>query len=353
MAQEARRTTLREVAAAAGVSLGTASNAFNRPELVSTRSRERVLAAARSLGYRGPDPAARHLRTGTSGALGLVFTDRLEYAFGDPAAVIFLRGISEGIRGRGAGLLIVPTTPSRNESRRVVREALVDGFILYSAPDHDPRVEAVIERQLPAVVVDQPRGLPFPFIGIDDREAARTAAAHLRELRHERFLVLAFVDAALSDPRLRYQVTAARLAGYRDGLGEGWAHADVERCRPNSVERGEAVALEALARPERPTAILAMSDALALGARRAAERLGIAVPAELSIVGFDDSPLALLSDPPLTTVSQPTEEKGRLAAEQLLAALEEGSPPPRSETILETRLVVRDSTAPAPAGATA
>src|SRR5689334_11905855 len=100
--------TLREVAAAAEVSVGTASNAFSRPDLVSADARERVHAAARKLGYGGPDPAARRLRTGTSGALGLIFTADLEYAFGDHAALQFLEGVAGALRDRGAGLLIVP-----------------------------------------------------------------------------------------------------------------------------------------------------------------------------------------------------------------------------------------------------
>ena len=193
------RPTLRDVASGAGVSIGTASNAFNRPELISDALRERVLAEAGRLGYAGPDPAARRLRTGRAGALGLIFTDRLPFAFDDEAAVIFLRGVARALESSGAGLLLIPTSPTREEGARVVRAAAVDGFIVYSTPTGDPRLEAALERGLPTVVVDEPLAVPVPFIGIDDRGAARAAALHLREAGHERVGVVAFPEFADDD----------------------------------------------------------------------------------------------------------------------------------------------------------
>src|SRR5918999_3755307 len=143
-----RKPTLRDVAAAAGVSLGTASNAFSKPELLSDAMRERVLSKARLLGYAGPDPAARRLRTGRAGALGLIFTDRLQFAFDDEAAVIFLRGVEKTVENASAGLLLIPTSPTREEGSRVVRGAAVDGFIVFSTPTGDPPLEAPLPRGL-------------------------------------------------------------------------------------------------------------------------------------------------------------------------------------------------------------
>src|SRR4051794_7721693 len=184
-----RRPTLRDVAECAGVSLGTASNAFGRPALVSGGAHERVLAAARALGYAGPDPAARTLRTGRTGALGLVFTDSLRYAFTDTAATLFLRGVAAGVEERGAGLVIVPASPAPAEAASLVRESAVDGFLVYSIPTGDPRGVAALERSLPIVTVDQPRHPGTPFVGIDDRAAARGAAEHVRRLGHARVAV--------------------------------------------------------------------------------------------------------------------------------------------------------------------
>ena len=341
-----RRVRLRDVAERAGVSVGSASQAFGRPELVSDDVRERVLAAAEELGYPGPDPAARRLRTGRAGAIGLIFSERLAYQFTDPASPPFLRGVSLAIQEAPTGLLLIPDSRQRDEATRLVREAVVDGFIVYSVPQNDPRVEAALARRLPVVTVDQPRGAATPFVGIDDRAAARSAAEHLRGLGHERVAVLSFVTTLEPGSTLQLDITVERLAGYEDGLGDAWDPALVRTCRPNAPEPARAATLELLREPSPPTAILAMSDILAFGALEAAGEHGVPVPSKLSVVGFDDTPGAAHATPPLTTVAQPHEEKGRLAAEQLIDAIERGGTGEPRRTLLPTELVVRDSTAP-------
>jgi DNA-binding LacI/PurR family transcriptional regulator len=345
-----RRVRLRDVADRAGVSVGSASQAFGRPELVSDDVRERVLAAAAKLGYPGPDPAARRLRLGRAEAVGLIFSERLAYQFTDPAAPPFLRGVALGMREAPTGLLLIPDSRRRDEAARLVREAVVDGFIIYSAARNDPRVEAALARRLPVVTVDQPRGAATPFVGIDDRAAARGAAEHLRGLGHERVGVLSFIRALDAEGTLRLDLTDERLAGYEDGLGKAWDPALVRTCRPNALEPARAATLELLRTAHPPTAIIAMSDILALGALEAAAGLPVRVPEELSVVGFDDSPAARRATPPLTTVAQPHEEKGRVAAEWLLEAIgsRRGRRDRRRRALLPTELVVRDSTAPPP-----
>lgn len=347
---DGRRVRLRDVAERAGVSVGSASQAFGRPELVSEQLRERVLAAAEALGYAGPDPAARRLRMGRTGVLGLLFAERLGYQFTDPAAPAFLRGVARGMQRAPLGLLLLPDSRYRREAARTVREAAVDGFIVYSAPRNDPRVEAALDRRLPVVTVDQPRDAPTPFVGIDDRAAARAAADHLRGLGHERVAVLSFIRALDPEGSLVLDMSVERLAGYKEGLGEAWAEDLVRICRPNAAEPARRAALELLRQPNPPTAMLAMSDVLAIGALQAAGELGVSVPAELSLVGFDDSPAAAVATPPLTTVAQPHEEKGRLATERLLDAIEHRADSDERFTrdILPTELVVRESTAQVP-----
>src|SRR6185295_3633997 len=175
---DGRRVRLRDVAERAGVSVGSASQAFGRPELVSEETRKRVLAAADALGYPGPDPAARRLRTGRAGALGLIFSERLRYQFTDPAAPAFLGGVARGMEDAPLGLLLIPDSRYREATAETVRGAAVDGFIVYSAVRNDPRVEAALARRLPIVTVDQPRDAPTPFVGIDDRAAASMAARY-------------------------------------------------------------------------------------------------------------------------------------------------------------------------------
>jgi DNA-binding LacI/PurR family transcriptional regulator len=344
--EQARRVRLRDVAERAGVSVGSASQAFGRPELVSAKVRERVLDAAKALGYPGPNPAARHLRMGRSGAVGLIFAERLRYQFTDPAAPAFLRGVADGMRRAPIGLLLVPDSRYRDEAARTVHEAAVDGFIVYSAPHDDPRVEAALARRLPVVTVDSPRDAPTPFVGIDDRAGARSAAEHVRALGHERVAVLSFIRALDPDETLVLDVTVERLEGYREGLGDAWDDSLVRTCRPNSSRPARAAALELLQEPDPPSAILAMSDVFAIGALQAATELGVSVPTELSLVGFDDSPAATLATPQLTTVAQPHEEKGRLATKWLLAAIASGGyEDPMQHAILPTEFVVRESTA--------
>jgi DNA-binding LacI/PurR family transcriptional regulator len=346
--KEERRPTLKDVAARAGVSIGTASNAFNHPELLSNDLRERVLAQARELGYRGPDPAGRRLRTGRAGALGLIFTDRLPFAFDDEAAVIFLRGVSGALESTGDGLLLIPTSPTRAEGARVVRQAVVDGFLVYSTPTGDPRLEAALDRGLPAVVVDEPLDVPVPYIGIEDRKGGRSAARHLVELGHERVGIVAFAEHAFDDDSLPFDATAERMAGYREGLGAVWDPTLVFTAGGNLPEMGGQGLRELLTLDPRPTAVLAMSDALASGVIREASGQGLQLPRELSVIGFDDVPLAQLTNPPLTTVNQPTELKGELAARSLLEAIEAGRPAERARTIMPTELVIRGTTAPPP-----
>jgi DNA-binding LacI/PurR family transcriptional regulator len=346
--EQQKRVRLRDVAEHAGVSVGSASQAFGRPELVSDQVRKRVLDSADALGYPGPDPAARRLRLGRAGAIGLIFAERLGYAFTDPAQAPFLRGVASAMEEAPNGLLLLPDSRFREEAARTVREAAVDGFIVYSAPQNDPRVEAAIARRLPVITVDQPRGAVTPFVGIDDRAGARSAAEHLRKLGHERVAVLSFTTALDPHGKLELDLSVERLAGYEEGLGEAWDPSLVRVCRPNAPEPAREATLELLRDPEPPTAILAMTDTLAVGALQAAAELGVSVPADLSVVGFDDSPVAEHTTPPLTTVAQPQQEKGRLAAQWLIEDIERGAGPRGRDrqTILPTELLVRESTAP-------
>jgi DNA-binding LacI/PurR family transcriptional regulator len=336
------------VAERAGVSVGSASHAFGRPELVSADVRERVLAAAAELGYAGPDPAARRLRLGRAGALGLIFQERLRYQLTDPAALAFMTGLAQAMEGSELGLLLIPDSRRREAAATAVRGAAVDGFVIYAAAANDPRVEAALARRVPVVTVEQPRDAPTPFIGIDDRAAARMTAEYLRELGHEHVGVLAFQTAIDREGTLEIALSADRLAGYQDGLGEAWNPGAVRTVRRNAVEHARRAARDLLEAERPPTAILAMSDVLAVGALEAAAEARLGVPADLSVVGFDDSPVARLTTPPLTTVRQPHEEKGRLAAAWLIEEIDRGAPAegePR-RTILPTELVVRESTAP-------
>jgi DNA-binding LacI/PurR family transcriptional regulator len=347
------RVTLQTVADAVGVSRTTVSNAYNRPERLAGDLRERILAAAAELGYAGPDPAARRLRSGRREAVGLLFAEELSYAFTDPAAVLLLRGIARATEAEGLSVLLVPGLHGRG-GVSAVSSAVVDAFCVYSMPEERADVQAALARGLPLVVVDEPRIDGQSFVGIDDRGGGRAAAEHVVALGHRRVGVITFRLAhdrrgGLVTPEREaastYPVTLDRLAGFRDGLaGAGVAPAAVMECVMNDEDDGGRAALELLRTDPRPTALLAASDRLALGALAAAGELGIAVPDELSITGFDDIPAAALGRPQLTTVRQPLFQKGVSAGELLLAA---AAGAPAREVRLRVDLVVRGSTGPA------
>lgn len=349
-----RRVTVKEVAAELGVAPSTVSNAYNRPDQLSPALRERVFETARSLGYTGPDPVARGLRRRRSGAVGVLYTDRLSYAFADPTAVMFFEGVSVATEEAGLGLLLVPGAPRAERDIGAVMDAAVDGFVIYCMAEDDPLVGAALERRLPAVFVDQPRRGDIPAVGIDDAGAARTAAEHLLELGHRRLAVISFelspdATGGLADlarqKSATYLPSRSRLRGYAaavEAAGINWESVPVYECAENVPDEGWAAAEFLLSRSPRPTAILVQSDQLALGVLEAAGRAGLSVPDDLSIVGFDDIPAAARVTPPLTTVYQPHVEKGRRAGQLLISQLR-GEPLPVYDP-LPTRLVVRGST---------
>jgi DNA-binding LacI/PurR family transcriptional regulator len=312
------RVTLKTIAETVGVSRTTVSNAYNRPDQLAPELRDRILATARELGYAGPDPAARRLRSGRRDAVGLLLTAGLSYAFTDPAAVLLLQGIARTTEAAGLGLLVIP------ERGTGVRDAVVAAFCLYSMPSDHPNVSAARERGLPLVVVDGPHLDGHAFVGVDDRLGARLAVEHLLELGHRRF-------ALLTERPLHH---LERLGGYRDALeaaGIAW----------ESVPRHElGGAREALAADPRPTALIAATDQLALGALEAAHEAGLRVPEDVSVVGFDDIPAARWARPGLTTVRQPLLEKGEIAGRLLAGGASD------REVILPVELVRRGSTAP-------
>jgi DNA-binding LacI/PurR family transcriptional regulator len=357
-----RRPGVVAVARAAGVSPSTVSNAFNRPERLTPALRERVLRTAAQLGYGGPDPAARSLRSGRAGAIGVVFRRSLAVALDDPGTAELVRGMAEAIDPQPLALVLLPGPEQRPASEPAVRNAAVDGLIVYSVPSDDPLFLATRQRGLPIVIVDSPAPADasavadLDFVGIDDRAAAETAVRHLLGLGHRSLAVLSFglsarARAGPADIRTQTEATAsvakARLQGCAGAIaaaGLDWASVPVEQTPTHSLESGRVRAHALLERAPGVTALFAFSDTLALGARLAARERGLSVPGDLSIVGFDD---AAPAGEGLTSVHQPLRDKGRIAALRLLRAVNDEAPAGGYE-LLPTRLVIRGSSAPPP-----
>jgi DNA-binding LacI/PurR family transcriptional regulator len=348
-----KRAGLVSVARALGVSPSTVSNAYNRPDQLSVALRERVFETAAELGYAGPDPVARNLRRGRAGAIGVVFAERLPYAFSDPAAALFLQGVSDVVDDEGLAAVLVPGPWGRPLREAAVRNAAVDGFIVHGLVADDPLLAATLARGRPTVIVDSDAVDGLDFVGVDDREGAETALRHLLELGHRELGVLSFQLAAYSPPRPTSVsrgpgdgggVNEHRLQGCEravEAAGLPWSGVQVETCAAIDVDEGRIAAHRLLDRAPLLTALFAFSDVLALGAQLAVEERGLSVPEDLSIIGFDDTAPAPRR---LTTIRQPLLEKGRIAAECLIDALGTEPRSPRFE-MLPTQLVIRGSTA--------
>ena len=346
------RVTLQTIADRLGVSRTTVSNAYNRPDQLADDLRERILATAEELGYSGPDPAARRLRSGERNVIALMFED-LSYAVTDPAAVLFLQGMTEATAPEGLALLLLP---ARREVGGVemVRDAVVDAFVLYSMPHSLDAVAAARARGLPVVVVDEPPGGGRPSSGSTTAtpsgrspgtsSASGTGASWSSSDRIGDDELTGRVDAGRrANPS--FALARQRLAGCEDAFGAvglTWDDVPLYEHHENTIRAGEELGRQLLAADPRPTAAIATTDLLAIGVMRAARAQGLEVPRDLSVSGFDDVPAAEVAE--LTTARQPLREKGVLAGRMIV----EGRAVGGREEILPTELVVRGSTGPAP-----
>lgn len=362
------RPTLAKVAELAGVSVSTASLAFSGAGPITPETRERVLQAARDLNYAGPNPLGRQLRSGRSGIVGVVIGDQLGRSFRDPVSVQVLHGLVSTIGEQGLGVLLIPGTPQGTlqlagmESAGLppavdplVEAAAMDVAVLvWGALSEDPNLTALQRRGVPVVIGEGKFEPGIPVVGIDDRRGAAEAVRHLVELGHTRIaeITLPFGRSERSGPvsaeRLKQAdrtPTQHRLAGVRDVIEPvlSW------ETPASLVEHGRDAAMEILGAwvpsSERPTAIVAHSDLLAAGAVIAARELGLRVPEDVSIAGFDGLDLPWLSPDVLTSVHQPLQEKGRALGRAVMALLAGETP---ESVTLDVGLVQGTTTGPVP-----
>jgi DNA-binding LacI/PurR family transcriptional regulator len=342
-----RRATLASLAAELKVSRTTISNAYNRPDQLSDALRERVLATAKRLGYAGPDPVARSLRTRRAGAVGLMITEPLTYSFSDPAALDFVAGLAQSCEELGQGLLLVAVGPNRSvlEGTSSVLAAGVDGFVVYSVSGDDPYLQVVLQRRLPLVVVDQPKDVPGASqIGIDDRAAMREIADYVVGLGHREIGLLTMRllrdshQGVVDSARLRastFNVQSERIRGVRDAMAAAGLDPEsltVVESHEHTPATGGIAAEVALQANPRITALMCTADVLALSAMDYLRARGIYAPGQMTVTGFDGVPEA--TNRGLTTVAQPSLHKGRRAGE----LLHKGDVSPTTE-VLGTELI--------------
>jgi DNA-binding LacI/PurR family transcriptional regulator len=334
------RARLADIARQAEVSEATVSRVLNDRPGVSAETRQAVLTALDVLGYERPTK----LRKRSAGLVGLVVPE-----LDNPIFPAFAQIIESALAQQGYTPVLCTQTPggvTEDEYIEMLLDRQVAGIVfvsgLHADTTADPdRYRKLLARPLPIVLVNGfMEGLPAPFVSIDERAAADAAVAHLVALGHRRI-------GLVSGPG-RFQPVQRKIAGYRDAMRrllglEDRATDDLIALSPLfGVEGGEAATTRLLNKGI--TAVVCGSDLMALGAVRAARKLGCSVPDEVSVVGFDDSPLMAFTDPPLTTLRQPVRAMATAAARALIDEIL-GHPAPHSEYVFRPELVVRGSTA--------
>lgn len=354
-ANEPRTTAavkVRDVAALAGVSPSTVSNVLNgRLDRMASATYERVRTAMDALGYT-PNELARRLRTGQVKVLGLIVP-----SVANPYWGFVTRFVEATAREHGYQVLLCNSERDAVRETRYVETLLnsgIRGVIFGSSPLSLWHLVAFRDRGLQVVLLDRVAGTGSPIVGsvaVDNALAARMAISHLVGLGHRR---IAFVSGPIGTASRR-----ERFAGYRRALTEAGLEVDTDLVWEGSsvatfgdaegAELGRLAAQDLLGYPTPPTALFAINDMYALGAYAGVRDLGLDVPGDVSIVGFDDVPaLAEVMTPPLTTVQQPLEAMMRLATARLIGHLsntQKGVNPDEAHVIFPPRLVVRGSTA--------
>lgn len=355
--------TILDVAAAANVSRATAARALGGYGPVSEEVRERVADAAAALGYR-PNHVARSMKSGSTRTIGVVLGDiRLPFFAGA------LSGIADVAQAEGWEPVLANTSEDLEREKRAVAvlfEKRVDGLIVVPASSDDgAHLADLAARGLPLVLLDRRvRGVPADAVVVDNERAVERAVAHLVGLGHERIAMIAstgpgrppesgsntFDRGALSgSDRGPVKPSVARVRGYLQGLRAAGLAADPSLVPRADYDRESAArqALAVLEMRHRPTAIITADSLMTLGVLAAVRDTGVRIPDDLSLVGFDDADWATVAVPSITVIAQPVLELGAAAVRRLLARIGGDETPPQV-VVLQTQLVLRESTGPAP-----
>lgn len=347
--QTRRDATIADIARLAGVAPMTVSRVINGSGYVRDEVRARVQSAIVELDY-SPNWLARSLKKKATKVIGIVLPD-----IGNPYAAEVAHGIQDVVAGAGYTSFL-STVDASGENEDSVLQALydhrVDGIIvaIRRSGGGNDALKRFAARNIPVVVIG--RAFEHPKadrVAADDHSGGATAVRHLLELGHKR---IGFIGAAL-----KAESPLPRFEGYLQGLRDAGIPLDADLMIPplagpkspfTTQNDGYAGMKRLLEVPNRPTAVFARNDYTAMGALRAARKAGISVPRDISLVGFDNVPLAAFTTPPLTTIKQPIDEQGREAARLLLRRIEATGPAERIERIFSCDLIIRESTAPPP-----
>ncbi len=313
----ARRPTIADVAQRAGVSKGAVSFALNGRSGVSSETRQRILDVAADLGW-APNRQARALSTSRASALGLVVARAPELLGADPFFPTFIAGVEKVLAARDQALVLqVVTSPAAEEAgyRRLARDGRVDGVLVVDLRRDDDRIALLEEIGLPAVTLNRPDvPTPFPSVILDDRPGIAAAVRHLADLGHN-----AIAHVAGPEPFLH---AAARRQAFTDAMAAAGLPPGRVVDGDFTAAGGRDATRRLLSGPDRPSAIVFANDVMALSAFAAAAELGLRIPDDLSVTGYDDTDLAGYVHPALTTVRADALGWGEVAARTLLALVD-------------------------------
>lgn len=339
------RIRIADVAREAGVSKTAVSFAFNKPDQLNPSTASRILEVATALGYR-PHPVARMLTQRRTMSIGVVTPQALSATFANHYFGQFSEGVALVAEEAGYGLTFI--SPEPGSLATALDRAMVDGLVVVGLASDNPEISRIRAAGIPIVLVDSTAMADAPSVRVDDERGAHAAAAHILDLGHRDVLIVVIAPQAPYPPGSQQGVGPDRLRGYVQAFRDRGIVFPKTRllAAPSTIEGGRATFDGAWATGIRPTAVIAMSDAIAIGALAAARSLGLRVPGDVSIVGFDDIDIVAHIDPPLTTVHQPIRRKGETAMRLLLALVENDDIDRLDRPGLETRLIVRGSTGP-------
>ena len=332
--------TLKDIAKKVGYSITTVSRALAGYDDVADPTRQLILRTAAEMGYY-PDVTARRLQKQRTDTIGFVIPTHGP-RFSDPFFSELLAGIGNKAAEQELDLLVSTCAPGDEEMRvyeRMVKERRVDGLLVVRTRFQDPRIAYLVMHDLPFVAFgrsDLGTEIDFPYLDVDGKAGLRRLTQHLIDLGHRR---IAFVSAP---PNLMF--ASHRLEGYKEALAANGIPFDETLVTVGELTQrsGYTVGRELLSWPERPTAIVACNDLMALGIISAAQGMGVIVGQDVAVTGFDDIPLAEHAHPPLTTVRQPIYEIGQRICEMLICLLQ-GEALENQHVLLQPELIVRES----------
>jgi alanine racemase len=339
------RVTIRGIAEKAGVSATSVSFAFNNPSRLPEATVQRILEVAEELGYI-PDPVARSMSTGRTGTLGILMPQPFTEVVRNPFLYEFLEGVAEVCTAAGYSLMLVP--PLEGSVKRAISMAAVDGFLTLGLELYKSTMVVLSRRDVPFVMVDSDPVEGVPAVDVDDETGAFEVMNYVLQTGHRDIAILGIRSGKEGRFKEYTGTLHRRMNGYVKALAAYDLEIDQKRIQliecSSTTHGGQEGFQQVWKKKNSPTAVVAMSDVIAMGVIYAAKQKGLRIPEDLSVVGFDDIYTSRLINPELTTVSQPIRAKGKLAAELLVKFIRGESGP--LHHILKTKLVIRASVSP-------